>query len=71
MDINKILIWIWILLSSILLIENMVQPLPHVFIWKSNTFTLSFISVIIWIWIWVWIRWFLSRNNDLDDENDF
>lgn len=70
MNINKILIWVWILLSSVLIIENAVQPMAYVFIWQSSTMFLSFISICVWIWIWFGLRWFLNWK-DTEEESDF
>ena len=71
MNINKILILVWFLLSSILLIENMVQPLPYIFIWWASTWQLSLISVAIWMWVWYWLKWFISKPSWDDDNYDF
>lgn len=64
MNIDKLIIAIWILLSSILLIENMVigvdQALLFLKTWVSIGFAM-FVIMIIWIFMWYAIRWLLSK----------
>jgi len=66
MLINKILVFWWISLLSILIIENMVVPSPaYLFINSGSTaFMLAIVCSIIWMWIWYWVHWFLSKDKD-------
>ncbi len=69
--IDKILILGWILLWSILIMENLVSGYAaYVFFdtW-SKTWTLSVVSIGVWIMIWYWIKWFLSKDNKKDDDS--
>lgn len=70
---NKILIFGWLALSAILIVENMVVPTQaFVFISKSSTsWMLSIISIILWIGIWFWFRWFLNQDDSNDEWLDF
>ena len=72
---DKALISIWILLWSVLIIENMVSWLFwYLFLDTSaNNWLVIFVSIIIWIWMWFWIKWLISNKKGLeeDDEYDF
>lgn len=68
---NKILIFGWLALAAILIVENMVvQTQAFVFLSRnSTTAMLSIVSILIWIWIWFGLKWFLSQDKDEYDEN--
>ena len=70
---NKILIWISILLGSILVITNFAASngSVHIIIWWSNPWTLAIVWIFIWFIAWFWFKWFLLEkwwNNYNDDE---
>jgi len=70
---NKILIGASILLSSILLVENMVNSNDaYVLIWYKSTFLLTLLSLFIWAAFWFGIKWFLSEkpSDNYDDWNN-
>ena len=68
---NKILIFGWLALSAILIVENMVVPTQaFVFLSRwSTTWMLSFVSILIWIAVWFGLKWILSQDWDSYDEN--
>ena len=70
---DKALILIWILLGSILIIENLVTWLRwYLFLSSSSsTWTLSGVSIVIWIMIWYWVRWLMVRKEGEEDDYDF
>lgn len=57
--INKILVFWWIALAAILIIENMVIPNTAYFFIDNNSSSwfVAFASTVIWIWIWIWLTW--------------
>ncbi len=69
---DKVLILVWILLGSVLIIENIVSGM----IWylflstNANTGMLSFVSILIWIIIWYWVRWYMNNKSSNDYDND-
>ena len=71
---NKLLIWIWFLLAAILIIENMVlwqYAILFLDRW-ANSWTVAFVSTLIWIWMWYWIRWIIfDRKNIVEDSDNF
>ena len=72
MNINKVLILVWILFSAVLVIENMVIPLPaYVFIWNSHGWMLAILSIFTWMMIWYGMRWASISDKDNDDDFDF
>ncbi len=72
-NLNTWLILIWVLLASVLVIENMVVwMIWYLFLdpW-ANVGIVVFVAVIIWIMIWYWIKWNMTDNNNDDyDENE-
>jgi len=68
---NKILVGVWILLSSVLIIENIIVSAgAYLFLPYTNTWTVIFVSVLIWISIWFWIKW-LTIKTDYKSEDDY
>jgi uncharacterized membrane protein len=70
---NKILVFWWLALSAILIVENMVTWMTaYVFIdsWAQSWF-LSFVSIIVWILIWFWLKWMFEKENGDNDNYDF
>jgi hypothetical protein len=68
---NTVLILLWILSSSILIVENMVLwQNAFVYIANSSTSMLSIASIITGILMWYGIKWKLSENN-VSEETDF
>lgn len=72
---DKILIWVWILLGSILVIENVVSWYnAYLFLdtWASSWIVIL-VWIIIWIWIWFGIKWILwqKKEDEWEDEYDF
>jgi len=68
---NKILMWISILLWSILIVENMVMNnQAQIIIWYWDTWTLTIFSIFIWFILWFWFKWFISEKwwNDYNDD---
>ena len=68
---DKILIGVWILLGSILVIENMVMwVIWYLFLdaW-ANVWVIVLVSIIIWTSLWYWVRWIL-KNKNIEEEND-
>lgn len=65
----KSLVLIWILLASVLIIENMVVPFQgFIFLWVSTTWVLSMFSILIWIMIWFWVHWMMmNKDQEYDD----
>lgn len=71
MNFDKTLILIWILLGSILVVENLVTWLKaYVFLWTSmSTWVLSLFSIFIWMMIGYGMRWkFKNGSKDNDDD---
>jgi hypothetical protein len=70
---NKILVFWWLALGAILVIENIVGWwYAYIFIDDSGSaYMLSFISIIIWILMWYWLRWMFESNNWDSDNYDF
>ena len=74
---NKVLILISILFTSVLIVSNIAGWVPngaYIITWNGDTSTLVIISVITWIIAWYWLKWYLSEkpnNNYDDDENWF
>lgn len=71
--VDKILIFGWIALGAILVIENMVNGITwYLFLDSSaNVWIIIFISIWIWIWIWVWIKWILGIKKSPDEDDDY
>lgn len=74
---NKLLLFIGIAVSAILVIENMVAPMPVYVLWGNwASHVLSAFSVIIWVLMWYWLKWIVIgewKDADLDssDNSDF
>lgn len=65
------MILVWILLSAVLLVENMIIPLQwYVFLWNSTTWALTFWAIIVWMMLWYWISWYMN-SKDWDYEDSF
>jgi len=68
---NKILIFWWIGLSAILIVENIVTwwwCTTHLFLSRWSPWTLSLLSIVLWLGIWYWIKWTISDKNKYDDD---
>jgi hypothetical protein len=72
-NMNKILIFWWLAVFAVLLIENMVMPgMAYVLWFTSRWYMLVLISALVWFFIWYWFKWFLSWEDKKDDwEMDF
>jgi hypothetical protein len=70
---NKILIFGWLALAAILIVENMViQTQAFVFLSRnSTTAMLSIVSILIGMAIWFGIKWFIQQENKDDEWFDF
>ncbi len=71
---NKILVFLWMALIAILVIENMVLNLPAYFFWiaSSRVWIVALSTAIIWVFIWFWFRWIFDwKNNKYEDEDNF
>ena len=70
---NKILVWLGIALTAILIIENMVIPNNSYFFIDSTSksWILALSTSIIWIAIWFGLSWLLKKDNYDDDSMDF
>jgi len=72
---DKILIGAWILLGSILVIENMViWQMWYLFLTQGiNVWIIILIALLIGVSLWYWVRWILNNksNEDESDEYDF
>ena len=69
--IDKIMIFGWIAISAILIVENMITwSYAFVGIAASKTWILSLVSIIIWIFMWYGIRWIVSGNDNSNDNDD-
>lgn len=72
---NKILIFWWMALWAILIVENMVAGWTnnsYIFISRWKTSTLVIVSLIVWSLIWYWIKsFFTDKKRYENDENDF
>ena len=68
---NKILIWISILLWSVLVVENLVMwTTAQIIIWYWKTWTMAIFAIFLWF-IWgFWLKWYLSEKwwNDYNDD---
>ena len=70
---NKVLIFGWLALAAILIVENMViQTQAFVFLSRnSTTAMLSIVSILIGMAIWFGIKWFIQQENKDDEWFDF
>ena len=70
---DKALISVWILLGSVLIIENMVSWLFwYLFLDQSaNNWLIIFVAIVIWIGMWFWIKWILLKKNGSEDEDEY
>lgn len=70
---NKILIFGWLALSAILIVENMVVPnQAFLFIDRNSTsWMLSVVSILIGAWIWYWLKSYFSQIDNSEDNYDF
>ncbi len=68
---DKALVGMWILLGSVLIIENMVSWLFwYLFLDTSaNNWLVIFVSILIWMGMWFWIKWLLSSKKDPEEED--
>jgi hypothetical protein len=70
---DKALVGVWILLGSVLIIENMVSWLFwYLFLDTSaNNWLVIFVSILIWIGMWFWIKWLVWTKKDLEEGDDY
>ncbi len=70
---DKSLILVWILLGSVLVIENVVSWYPaYLFLDTSaNLWITMLIAILIGVMIWYWIRWKISKSSNQDDDFDY
>lgn len=70
---DKILIFGWLALAAILIVENVVMS-SNAFVFldsSSKWWILSIVSLIIWFLIWYWFKWFLNRDASDSENYDF
>lgn len=69
--INKILVWLGIALTAILIIENMVITNNSYFFIDSTSksWIVALATNFIGIAIWFWLSWMLKKNSYEDDDN--
>lgn len=69
---DKILIWVWILLGSVLVVENLVVNFSsYVLIWIMPTSTLALLSIVVWLMIGYGIRWLMTNKKEDDYDDGF
>lgn len=69
---NKILVFWWMAVGAVLVIENMVvSSQAYLLIYNSRTWSLALFSIIVWIAIGYGLRWFYSKDEYKDDSLDF
>lgn len=69
---DKVLILVWILLGTVLIIENIVNSSgAFLFLDFTNTGFVVFFSIIIWIAIWYWLKWKMSSKDYNDEDYDY
>ncbi len=70
---NKLLIWISILLSCVLVIVNFVSVIPLLFIYRANNWTVVMAGIILGILLGFWLKGMLDEksNSNYDDEDWF
>lgn len=70
---NKILVWGWLALTAVLVIENMVMNTYAFILWDNTakTWALALVCTIVWAAIWFWFKWMLTDNWSQYDESEF
>jgi hypothetical protein len=70
---NKILVFGWLSLTAILIIENFVVANTAFVLWNnsSKTYVLALVCTIIGAFIGYGIKWILSKGTSDDEEMDF
>ncbi len=70
---DKILIGVWVLLSSILIIENIVTSSSwYLFLDKNaGTWLIIFVSIIIWMAMWYGVKWIMSKNKNIEEDDSY
>ena len=70
---DKILIGVWVLLSSILIIENIVTSTSwYLFLDKNaSTWLIIFVSIIIWMAMWYGVKWIMSKNKNIEEDDSY
>jgi hypothetical protein len=69
---DKVLILGWILLGTVLIIENIVNSSwAFLFLDFTNTWLVVFVSIVIWVATWYWVRWKMSSKEYNDEEFDY
>jgi len=69
---NKILIFWWLSVFAVLLIENMVMSYSAYVLWlTSRTSVLVLVTALVWFAIWYWFKWHLMSQDKDDWEMDF
>ena len=69
---DKVLVFGWISLGAILIIENMVSWYSwYLFLdtWASAG-SVVIVSILIWAWIWFWIKWLINNKSKNENENE-
>ncbi len=67
---NKLLIWISILLSSVMIIVNFVSVIPLLFIYRVNNGTVVITSIILGVMLWVWLKGLLDERSNKSQYSD-
>ena len=69
MNIDKILLWIWILFWAVLVIGNMViWGLAFVLWYPGEVWIYGVCCIIIWVLLWYWIRGMQEKSSASSDE---
>lgn len=58
---NKAIVAVWILLWSILVVENAVMPTQSlVILWRTNGAALALTCLLVGVAMWIGIKWIMS-----------
>jgi len=69
---NRILIFGWLAVAAILVIENMViSGSAFIFMFSGYAWQLSIVSIVIWFFIWYWVKSFFTTDSWDEENYDF
>lgn len=69
MNMYKAMIGLWILISVVLVISNMVNPTQaFIIIWMGKTYTLAMIGIATWVMMGFWIHGFMNSGAKEEDD---
>lgn len=68
---NKLLILSWIFIGAIIFFTNIISTCRWVLFFNNNIsiWIIVIISIIVWIMIWFWIKWLLSKDDNLEEDD--